>query len=83
MKLTSRDTLQALMKQKKFSRRRLARYCGLSGSGMIDHLLAGRKTSCSPRLAVRIAESLDVPLELLFMPALPTSATSTANRKAS
>jgi transcriptional regulator with XRE-family HTH domain len=73
MKLTSRDTLRALMQQKDFSRRRLARYCGLSGSGMIDHLLDGRKTSCTPQLALRIVEALDVPLELLFLPASPST----------
>lgn len=78
MKLTSRDTLRALMAQKEFSRRRLARYCGLSGSGMVDHLLDGRKTSCTPLLAERIAEALDVPLALLFVPSLPTSGSDSA-----
>jgi transcriptional regulator with XRE-family HTH domain len=73
MKLLSSATLRALMAQKSFSRRRLARYCGLNGSGMIDHLLDGRRTSCTPRLAVRIAEALDVPLDLLFVPKLPNS----------
>lgn len=73
MKLTSRDTLKALMAQKDFSRRRLARYCGLSGSGMIDHLVDGRKSSCTPRLAERIAEALDVPLGVLFVAALPST----------
>lgn len=72
MKLTSRDTLRALMAQKDFSRRRLARYCGLPGSGMIDHLIDGRKTSCTPQLAERIAEALDVPLPVLFVASMPT-----------
>jgi transcriptional regulator with XRE-family HTH domain len=70
MKLTSANTLRALMEQKAFSRRRLARYCGLAGTGMIDHLLAGRRTSCTPKLAERIAEALDVPLGVLFVPAM-------------
>lgn len=73
MMLTSRDTLRALMAQKEFSRRSLARSCGLSGSGMVDHLVDGRKHSCSPRLAARIAEALDVPLSLLFLPSAPSS----------
>lgn len=72
MTLTSTKTLRALMDQKDFSRRRLARYCGLAGSGMIDHLLAGRRTSCSPKLAERIAEALDVPLAVLFVPSVPS-----------
>jgi transcriptional regulator with XRE-family HTH domain len=78
MKLTSRDTLRALMQQKDFSRRRLARYCGLSGSGMIDHLLDGRRTSCTPQLAARIVEALDVPLAVLFMPVVPITASKSA-----
>ena len=73
MRLTSRDTLRALMAQKEFSRRRLARSCGLSGSGMVDHLVDGRKRSCSPRLAASIAEALEVPLSLLFLPSMPSS----------
>lgn len=81
MKLTSRDTLKALMQQKQFSRRRLARYCGLKGSGMIDHLLDGRKTSCTPRLAERIVEALDVPLAVLFVPSLPSVATPIAKQQ--
>jgi transcriptional regulator with XRE-family HTH domain len=73
MTLTSTKTLRALMDQKQFSRRRLARYCGLAGSGMIDHLLAGRRTSCTPKLAERIAEALDVPLAVLFVPSVPSA----------
>lgn len=82
MRLISRDTLKALMAQKDFSRRRLARYCGLPGSGMIDHLVDGRKTSCTPQLAERIAEALDVPLDLLFAASLPTGERHTAVREA-
>lgn len=82
MKLTSADTLRALMKQKGLSRRVLARYCGLAGSGMIDHLLDGRKTSCTPKLAENIAEALDVPLSILFVPTLPSVAKPVAKQKA-
>lgn len=82
MKLTSRDTLRALMQQKGFSRRRLARYCGLAGSGMIDHLLDGRRSSCTPKLAENIAEALDVPLTLLFVPSVPTSTGRPAKQRA-
>ena len=81
MKLTSRDTLRALMQQKDFSRRRLARYCGLAGSGMIDHLVDGRKTSCTPQLAARIVEALDVPLAVLFQPSVPSTARQHGKQK--
>ena len=82
MKLQSAETLRALMNQKDFSRRRLARCCGLSGSGMIDHLLDGRRNSCSPRLASLIAENLDVPISLLFLEKSPTTSRSVANQQA-
>lgn len=82
MKLTSSATLRALMEQKGFSRRRMGRYCGLSGSGMIDHLLDGRRSSCTPRLAQRIAEALDVPLAVLFVPSVPSNVRSTGKEKA-
>lgn len=67
MKLTSSDTLKALMEQRRFSHEQMSRYAGCS-RGFISHLTSGRKKSCTPQLATRIAEALDVPLELLFAP---------------
>lgn len=69
MKLQSRDILKSLMEDERrnFSMARLARYSGCSKS-FISHLLAGRKSTCTPELATRIAEALDVPVELLFVP---------------
>jgi transcriptional regulator with XRE-family HTH domain len=67
MKLTSPDTLKALMDQRGFSYERLARYAGCSKS-FVSHLVKGRKHSCSPLLAENIAEALEVPLALLFVP---------------
>jgi transcriptional regulator with XRE-family HTH domain len=67
MQLQSRDTLRALMDQRGLSLDRLARYAGCSKS-MISHLTAGRKKTCSTKLGERIAEALDVPLEVLFVP---------------
>lgn len=67
MKLQSEDTLKALMAQRQFSLQRLARYAGCSKS-FISHLTSGRKTTCTPELAARIAEALEVPLEILFVP---------------
>lgn len=72
MRLASPDTLKALMAQKHFSLDRMARYAGCS-KGMVSHLTSGRKRSCSADLAVNIAEALEVPLEILFVPQLSTS----------
>jgi len=66
MKLQSSDTLRALMSQRGFSYERLARYAGCSKS-FISHLTTGRKRTCTPQLAARIAEALDIPLEILFV----------------
>lgn len=65
MKLRSAEILVAFMRQKDFSMERLARYAGCSKS-MISHLTSARKTSCTPELAERLAEALDVPREALF-----------------
>lgn len=73
MRLQSPATLKALMGQKRFSLERLARYAGCSKS-FISHLTSGRKTTCTPELAQRIAEALEVPLEILFMPSLSSDA---------
>jgi transcriptional regulator with XRE-family HTH domain len=53
--------------RRNFSMARLARYSGCSKS-FISHLVAGRKTTCTPELAERIAEALEVPVTLLFVP---------------
>jgi transcriptional regulator with XRE-family HTH domain len=53
------------MEQYNFSLGRLARYADCS-KGFISHLLSGRRSSCTPALATRIAEALNVPLEVLF-----------------
>lgn len=69
MKLQSKDLLRPLMEDERrnFSMSRLARYSGCSKS-FISHLCSGRKTTCTPELAERIAEALAVPFELLFAP---------------
>jgi transcriptional regulator with XRE-family HTH domain len=71
MRLQSADTLKALMKQRDFSMDRLARYSGCSKS-FISHLTAGRKTTCTPKLATRIAEALEVPRGILFVETVST-----------
>ncbi len=69
MQLTSAATLRALIKQRGFSLGQLAQQAGCS-KGFISHLLAGRRTTCTPPLAARIAKSLNVPLNLLFTSSL-------------
>lgn len=66
MRVQSGETLRALMNQKNFSTARLGRYTDCSKS-FIHRLCTGQKRSCSPRLAERIAEALDVPIEILFV----------------
>lgn len=82
MKLRSADTLRALMEQDDFSLGRLARYADCS-KGFISHLLAGRRSSCTPELASRIAEALGVPLTVLFDAKMTTSGTQNGSHQGS
>lgn len=72
MRLRSPDTMRALMKQYNMSLGRLADYSHCT-KGFISHLLAGRRTSCTPDLADRIALALNVPTEVLFEPRKSTT----------
>jgi transcriptional regulator with XRE-family HTH domain len=81
MRLTSADTLKALMGQRDFSEARLARYAGCSPS-FISHLKTGRKRTCTPRLAEAIAEALDVPTELLFVQRVSPVSSRNSNGRA-
>lgn len=80
MRLRSPDTLRALMAQYDFSLGRLARYADCS-KGFISHLLAGRRASCTPQLADRIAEALHVPVEVLFEVRVSTTGMSDDKRR--
>lgn len=66
MRLSSPDMLRATIERRGFTLSRLARYAGCSKS-MVGHLVSGHKKSCTPELAERIAEALEVPTELLFV----------------
>lgn len=66
MRLTSRDTLRALVRQRDFTYEELGELAGCS-KGFIGHLIGGFRKTCTPELADRIAEELDVPRDLLFM----------------
>lgn len=71
MELKDREGLVEAMAQRRFSLDRMARYAGCS-KGMVSHLTSGRRKTCSPTLAQNIAEALDVPLSLLFVPKVST-----------
>ena len=73
MKLHSPEGMAELMQSKDFSGARLARYAGCSRQ-FISLLLKGEKKTCTPKLATNIAEALGVPLSLLFVPSLSSSA---------
>jgi transcriptional regulator with XRE-family HTH domain len=75
MRLRSPDTLRALMGQYDFSLDRLARYAGCHKS-FISHLLSGRRSSCTPELADRLAEALNIPTMVLFEPRMSTNSTT-------
>lgn len=80
MKLQSKDTLKALIKQRGLSYAELADAVKVS-KGFISHLTAGRKTTCTPRVAERISLFLDVPLTVLFVPSVPTSASQNVTER--
>ncbi len=65
MELRSAQCLRALMDQEKVSLGMLAEAVGVHRS-FISHLVSGRSPGCLPERAHRIAEVLDVPVEVLF-----------------
>lgn len=75
MRLIDRARLRDTMTVVALSTRELAFLAGCS-KGMVDHLLAGRKRTCTPELAVRIAWALRVPLDYLFEPKIDHGATA-------
>lgn len=79
MRLQSGEILRAFMRQRGISERTLARYAGCSRA-FIGHLLHERKTTCTPQLAVNIAEALQVPIEALFMPRVTPNGVHAARR---
>jgi transcriptional regulator with XRE-family HTH domain len=67
MRLRSAETLRALMRQQGLSLSGLATAAQCSKS-FISHLLSGRRNTCTNALAERIAEALDVPTRVIFVP---------------
>lgn len=66
MKLKSPSLLRAHMDSAGMSTRQLAEHAGLKHHSFIDHLRAGRKTSCSIETGTAIAEALGVDTSVLF-----------------
>jgi transcriptional regulator with XRE-family HTH domain len=66
MRLQSGDTLRALIHQRGYSMAQVARDAGCS-KAFVHSLCSGTKKSCSAQLGQRIAETLKVPLDLLFV----------------
>lgn len=67
VRLQSGETLSALIKQRGLNQSRLAVAAGCSKS-FINGLCLGQRRTCSDQLAVRIAEVLQVPADVLFAP---------------
>ncbi len=65
MELRSAQCLRALMDQEQVSLGMLAEAVGVHRS-FVSHLVSGRSPGCLPERATRIAEVLDVPVEVLF-----------------
>lgn len=74
MRLHSAERLRAFVgpeAEKKVSQRKLARYVGVHES-FINHLTSGRRRSCTPLVAERIAEVVGVPIDILFVVEIPS-----------
>jgi transcriptional regulator with XRE-family HTH domain len=67
MQLRSRRALADYIDLLGISERQLARSAGLSHS-TVNHLVTGRRNTCSLRTAVAVERALDCPLGLLFSP---------------
>lgn len=68
VELRSGKRLALALEEKGWSQRELARYVGLHDHSHISRLIAGRKRTCEPVTAERIAKGLGVDLLWLFQP---------------
>lgn len=80
MKLTSKETLRALIKQRGYSYADVGRMADCHKT-MISALVNGHRTSCTPGLAEHIVLCLGVPLEVLFVPKASASSGNNDKRK--
>lgn len=65
---------------RKISQRLLAERAQVAPS-FINHLTSGRKRSCTPEVAERIAEALEVPIRALFDPEVSSTTRQPINRQ--
>ncbi len=75
----SRDELRAALGGA--TRRGRAQELGLNSTGLIGHLLAGRRRSCTPELAEKIAEVAGVGFDELFVLVTPPVESRSASRR--
>lgn len=81
MKLRSGALLREMMNTRKASNADVALAAGCQRT-FISALVNGRRTSCKPITAERIAGYFQVPLELLFDPKTSAGSGQNTNRKA-
>ena len=80
MRLKSGSLLRELMNTKGLSNAEVAMSAGVVRT-FISALVNERKTSCTPKVAVRIAERLEVPLEVIFEPKRSTVSGQNGNSR--
>lgn len=80
MRLTSGKILRGLMDQRQVSNEDVARAVGC-GRTFISALVNERRTSCKPKTAELIARYLQIPLEILFVPKMPTGSRQKSDRE--
>lgn len=80
MKLTSGKILRGLMDDRRVSNADVADAAGV-GRTFISALVNGRRNSCKPRTAERIARYLQVPLEILFVEQASTGSCRSSERE--
>ena len=68
MTLRDAEALRGYLRLMSMSERRLARRAGI-GHATLNHLLSGRRTTCSARTADAIEAALACPAGLFFAPA--------------
>jgi DNA-binding XRE family transcriptional regulator len=66
MRLRNRLIFVTLLEDAEFSERELARLAGL-GHSTVNHLMTGRRTSCSLVTALAITRTLGCPVSTLFI----------------
>lgn len=80
MRLTSGKILRGLMDSKRLSNADVAKHANV-GRTFISALVNERRFSCTPAVAELIAERLEVPLEVLFVPKISAGSGSSYKPK--